>query len=74
MNRKLRPTKSLHQLKDKQVNFLLEDIEKSLEEYKKIVETKDKQQAEAEKILQGAKQLQNPYKRKYAAERIYSKN
>ena len=74
MNRKLRPTKSLHQLKDKQVNFLLEDIEKNLEEYKKIVETKDKQQAEAEKILQGAKQLQNPYKRKYAAERIYSKN
>ena len=55
MNRKLRPTKSLHQLKDKQVNFLLEDIEKNLEEYKKIVETKDKQLAEAEKILQGAK-------------------
>ena len=74
MNRKLRPTKSLYQLKDKQVNFLLEDIEKNLEEYKKIVETKDKQQAEAEKILQGAKQLQNLYKRKYAAERIYSKN
>ena len=74
MNRKLRPTKSLYQLKDEQVNFLLEDIEKNLEEYKKIVETKDKQQAEAEKILQGAKQLQNLYKRKYAAERIYSKN
>ena len=74
MNRKLRPTKSLHQLKDKQVNFLLEDIEKNLEEYRKIVETKDKQQAEAEKILQGAKQLRNPYRRKYAAERMYSKN
>ena len=35
MNRKLRPTKSPYQLKDKQVNFLLEDIEKNLEEYKK---------------------------------------
>ena len=43
MNRKLRPTKSLYQLKDEQVNFLLEDMEKNSEEYKKIVETKDQQ-------------------------------
>ena len=28
MNRKLRPTKSPYQLKDEQVNFLLEDMEK----------------------------------------------
>ena len=62
INRKLRPTKSLYQLKDEQVNFLLEDIEKKLEEYKKIVEKKDKQLAEAKKG--GKKQLQNPYKRK----------
>ena len=62
INRKLRPTKSLYQLKDKQVIFLLEDIEKKLEEYKKIVEKKDKQLAEAKKG--GKKQLQNPYKRK----------
>ena len=55
MNRKLRPTKSLYQLKDEQLNFLLEDIEKNLEEYKKIVETKDKPLVEAKKILQGAK-------------------
>ena len=62
MNRKLRPTKSLYQLKDEQVNFLLEDLKKKLEEYKKIVEKKDKQLAEAKKG--GKKQLQNPYKRK----------
>ena len=37
------------------MNFLLEDIEKNLEEYKKIVETKDEKLAEARKILQGAK-------------------
>ena len=37
------------------MNFLLEDIEKNLEEYKKVVETKGKQLAEAKKILQGAK-------------------
>ena len=60
INRKLRPTKSLYQLKDEQVNFLLEDIEKKLEEYKKIVEKKDKQLTEAKKG--GKKQLQNPYK------------
>ena len=57
MNRKLRPTKSLHQLKDKQVNFLLEDIEKNLEEYKKIVETKDSKQKQ-KKYCKG----QNSYK------------
>ena len=54
MNGKLKPTKSLYQLKDEQVNFLLEDIEKNLEQYKKIVETKDKEQKQKE-ILQGAK-------------------
>ena len=42
MSRKLRPTKSLYQVKDEQVNFLLEDTEKNLEKYKKIVEAKDK--------------------------------
>ena len=35
MNRKLRPTKSTYQIKKEQVNFLLEDSEKNLEEYKK---------------------------------------
>ena len=55
MNRKLRPAKSPHQIKDEQVNFLLENIEKHLEEHRKIVETKDKQLVEIKKILQGAK-------------------
>ena len=59
MNRKLRPARSPYQLKDEQMNFLLEDIEKNLEEYKKIVETKNKQLAEVKRILQGAK---NSYK------------
>ena len=36
MNRKLMPTKSTYQFKEEQVNFLLEDIEKNLEEYKKV--------------------------------------
>ena len=59
MNGKLRPARSPYQLKDEQMNFLLEDIEKNLEEYKKIVETKNKQLAEVKRILQGAK---NSYK------------
>ena len=52
MNRKLRPTKSSYQIKEEQFNFLLKDVEKSLEEYKKAIELKDKQLAEAKKVLQ----------------------
>ena len=55
MNRKLRPTKSSYQIKEEQINFLLEDVEKGLEEYKKAIESKDKQLAEAKKVLQGAR-------------------
>ena len=55
MNRKLRPTKSTYQIKEEQVNFLLEDIEKDWKEYKKAIELRDKQLAEAKKILKGAK-------------------
>ena len=49
MNRKLRPVKSPYQIKNEQVNFLLEDIEKNLEEYRKIIETKGKQLVEIKK-------------------------
>ena len=41
MNRKLRPTKSTYQVKEERVNFLLEDIEKNLEEYKKAIALRD---------------------------------
>ena len=54
MNRKLRPTKSPYQLKDEQVNFLLENMEK-IWRYKKVSRNKGKQIAEVKKILQGAK-------------------
>ena len=55
MNRKLRPTKSTYQIKEEQVNFLLENIDKNVEEYKKAIELRDKQLAEAKKVLKGAK-------------------
>ena len=42
MNRKLRPTKTTHQIKEEQIIFLLEDDEKKLEEQRKAIELKDK--------------------------------
>ena len=55
MNRKLRPTKSTQEIKDKKIGFLLEDIEQDVEEYKKIIGTKNKQLTDIKKILKGAK-------------------
>ena len=49
MNRKLRPTRSTQQIQKEQINFLLEDIEKNLEEYKKAIELKDKQLSDIKK-------------------------
>ena len=45
MNRKLKPTKYAQQIKEKQISFLLEDIEKDIAKYKKIIETKNRQLA-----------------------------
>ena len=50
MNRKLRLTKSLYQINEEQISFLLEDIEKNIEEYKKIIEAKDRQLLETKKF------------------------
>ena len=55
MNWKLRPIKSFYQIKQEQVNFLLEDIEKKLEENKKAVEVTDNQLTEAKEVLKGEK-------------------
>ena len=55
MIRKLRPTKSAYQIKEEQINFLLEDVERNLEEYKKAIKRRDRQLADAKKILKNAK-------------------
>ena len=55
MNRKLGPTKSSQQIKEEQVNLLLEDIKKNLQEYKTAIELRDKQIADTKRILKGAK-------------------
>ena len=43
-------------IKDEQINYLLGDLEKKLEEYRTVIETKEKQLAEAKRILVAAKQ------------------
>ena len=50
----IRPTKSTQQIKEEQINFLLEDVEKNVEEYRKAIDIKDKQLPEAKKLLQTA--------------------
>ena len=55
MNKRPRPLKSSYQIKEEQVNFLHEDIERNLEENKKAIEIRDKQLADAKKILKNAK-------------------
>ena len=55
MSRRVRSNKTLQQIKEEQINFLLEDVEKNLEEYKKVLEIKDKQLSDIKKILITAK-------------------
>ena len=59
MNRRLRPTQSTQKIKEEQINFLLKDVEKNLEEYKKAIESRDKPLSDIKKILQGAKKSYN---------------
>ena len=55
MNKKLRQTKLAQQIKDEQIVFLLEDIEQDIDEYKKIIETKNKQLASIKKCCKEQK-------------------
>ena len=47
----------LIKLKKNKSIFLLEDIEKNLEEYKKVVELRENQLAEGKKVLKRAKNI-----------------
>ena len=55
MNRKLRPSKSAQQLKDEQINFMLEDIKKDTENFKLVISEKEKQLRDLKNILLAAK-------------------
>lgn len=56
MNQKLNNFWWKQQQKDKQISYLLADVEKNLEEYKQALDFKEKQLSEAKKILVSAKQ------------------
>ena len=56
---KIKDFKNRQQLKDEEINYLLADVEKNLEEYKNALEIKEKQLSEAKKILISAKQSYN---------------
>ena len=43
-------------IKDKQINYLLGDLEKNFGDYREAIEIKEKQLAEAKRILVAAKQ------------------
>ena len=52
----MKKTQIKQQIKDDQINYLLGDPEKNLEEYKFALEAKEKQLSDARKILLSAKQ------------------
>ena len=57
MSRKsIKEFRSRQQIKDKQINYLLGDVHKNIEEYKNALELKEKQLLDAKKIVLSAKQ------------------
>ena len=51
----IKDLRSRQQVKDEQINYLLAEVEKNLEEYKIALEAKEKQLLDAKKILISAK-------------------
>ena len=55
MTRRIRQNKTSQQIKEEEINFLLEDIEKNIDEYKTALELKDKQLSDIKKKVINAK-------------------
>ena len=55
MRRRIRQNTTSQQIKEEQINFLLENVEKNLDEYKKAIDLKEKQLSDVKKILRTAK-------------------
>ena len=49
MSRRIRQNKKSQQVKKEQINFLFEEVEKNLDEYKKAIDLKKKQLSDAKK-------------------------
>ena len=57
MIRNRRPVKSTQQLKEEQINFLLKDIKRKIEEDKKTISLRDNEIGEAKKFLREPKKV-----------------
>ena len=49
MTSRIRQNKTSQQIKEEEINFLFEDIEKNIDEYKRALELKDKQLSDIKK-------------------------
>ena len=74
MSRRGRPNKTSQKIKKEQINFLLEDVEKYLEVYKKAIDLKEKQLSDAKKILLTAKKSYDKMVAENKELRIYIEN
>ena len=52
----LKNFRNQQKIKDEQINFLLGDLKKNLEQYRESLDNKEKQFAEAKRVLVAAKQ------------------
>ena len=59
MSKRGRRNKTSQQINEEQINFLLEDVKKNLDEYKRALELKEKQLSDTKKILISAKESYN---------------
>ena len=57
MSRRAKCNKTSQQIKEEQINFLLEDVEKNFEEYKKALDLKEKQLSDTKTVWRCNKQL-----------------
>ena len=55
MSKRVKINKKTQQIKEEQISFLLEDVEKNLDEYKRALELKEKQLSDCKKVLLSAK-------------------
>ena len=74
MSKKIKDFRARQQVKEEQINFLLSDVEKNLEEYKIAIEIKDKQLSDAEKILVYAKQSYDKTAAENKELKVYTEN
>ena len=75
MSKKIKDFRARQQVKEEQINFLLSDVEKNLEEYKIAIEiNKNKQLSDAEKILVYAKQSYDKTAAENKELKVYTEN